>query len=505
MTHWIAMSMLWAYSAATTDGAVDAARRHRQEQGTRILAEFAELLRIPNTARDAVNIRKNAEHIRDLLIRRGVAAELLELEGAPPIVFGELRAPATKRTLGIYVHYDGQPVDKSKWTNPPYEPALYTEAIENGGVRRAFPAAGETIDPKWRIYARASGDDKAPIIALAAALDALRESNIALTSNLKFFFEGEEEAGSPHLGQFLEKYADKIDVDAWIICDGPAHQSRKPQLVFGVRGVTGLDITVYGATRVLHSGHYGNWAPNPAMMLARLLASMKDDDGRILVEGFYDTALPLNAAERAALADVPNIDDALRKELGLTRTEGGNAPMAERLLLPSLNVRGLTSASTGATARNIIPNRAEASIDIRLVKGNDPESMLDLVEAHIRKQGYTIVREEPDEETRLKHAKIALVRRRTGYRAARTSMSLPIVRQVIAAAQRATGGPLIRLPSLGGSLPLYLFTDNLKKPVIIAPIANHDDNQHAPDENIRISNLWYGIDLMAALFTMPAE
>ena len=479
------------------------ARAFRTEHGHRILSEFAELLSIPNVASDTANIRKNAEHIRGLLAKRGVDAELLTLPGAPPIVFGELKVPGAGRTIGIYVHYDGQPVDAAEWTSPPWTPTLRTKAVEKGGKSRPFPKSGETIDPEWRLYARAAADDKTPIIAITTALDALKARGIALTSNVKFFFEGEEEAGSPHLQEYIEKYRSKLDVDAWIICDGPVHQSRRPQLVFGVRGVTVIDITVYGATRYLHSGHYGNWAPNPAMMLARLLASMKDDSGHVLIDGYYDSIEPLTDADRAALASVPKYDSAMRRELGLAATEGHGASYAARLLLPSLNVRGLVSGSVGATARNVIPSSATASIDIRLVKGNDPEKMLDLVEAHIRGQGYRIVRAEPDMATRLSNPKIAMVVRHKGYPAARTATDIPIVRQIIAAAERAAGEQIIKLPTLGGSLPLYLFTDGLKKPAVIAPMANHDNNQHAPDENIRLANLWYGIDLMAALLTMP--
>jgi acetylornithine deacetylase/succinyl-diaminopimelate desuccinylase-like protein len=269
-----------------------------------------------------------------------------------------------------------------------------------------------------------------------------------------------------------------------------------------VRGVTGLEITVYGAARNLHSGHYGNWAPNPGMMLAQLLAGMKDEAGNVIIEGFYDSVEPLGPADRAALATVPDVDESLKKELGLVRSEGtGN--LAERLLLPSLNVRGLQSANVGSKARNVIPMTAVAAIDIRMVKGNDPEAMKDLVETHIRKAGYHIVREDPAMETRLSHPRLAKVTRSKGYVAARTSMDHPIVKSLTAAAEEAAGEPVILMPSLGGSLPLYLFTEILEKPVVIVPIANHDDNQHAPDENIRLGNLWYGIDLMTAVLTMP--
>ncbi len=479
------------------------ARDYYQAHGPKILRDFSELLSIPNVAADSINIRRNAQYLQGQFSRRGVSAELLELPDTPPIVYGELLVPGAKRTLILYVHYDGQPVNSSQWTNPPWEPTLYSNSLEADGRRIDWPTDGGSIDPEWRIYGRSAGDDKAPIPAILAALDALRESGLEPTSNLKFFFEGEEEAGSQNLARYLEKYQDRLAADIWLFCDGPVHQSRTPQLVFGVRGIVGLEITVYGAKRYLHSGHYGNWSPNPALLLAQLLGGMKDDEANVLIEGFYDSVTPLSAEETEILAALPDYDRELRRELGLAATENGNQNYFERLLLPSLNIRGFVSATVGPSARNIIPPEATASIDIRLVKGNDPEEMLDLFEAHVRRMGYHIVREDPDSGTRRRYPRIARIVRRHGYPAARTQMNLPIATQIIAAARRATDGEVLLVPSLGGSLPLYLFTDKLEKPVIITPIANHDDNQHAPDENLRIANLWYGIELMTEIFRMP--
>ena len=289
--------------------------------------------------------------------------------------------------------------------------------------------------------------------------------------------------------------------NAWLICDGPMHSTRRPQLVFGVRGVVGLELTVYGANRSLHSGHYGNWAPNPGLMLAQLLAGMKDDYGNVLVEGFYDSALPLGSAERDAIERLPRADGTLKDELGLARTEG-EGMLSERLLLPSLNICGIRCADVGAGSRNVIPAEATATLDIRLVLGNEPSAMIDLVEAHIRAQGFHIVREEPNLETRLRHGRIVRVTRGNGYGAARTPMSHPIVAQLTDAVRRASTDPVVLTPGLGGSLPLYLF-QRKGTPVVVVPIANHDDNQHAPNENLRVANLWYGIDLFAAIFTMP--
>jgi acetylornithine deacetylase/succinyl-diaminopimelate desuccinylase-like protein len=359
------------------------------------------------------------------------------------------------------------------------------------------------VDPEWRLYARSAGDDKVSIGGLLEVLTAFRAGSVQPTSNVVFFFEGEEEAGSPHLREVLETYRDRLeDIDVWLFLDGPVHTTGRPMLAFGVRGTGRVEITVYGPNRGLHSGHYGNWAPVPGRLLAQLLATMWDADGTVLIDGFYDDVAPLGADERAALARLPNTDDALRRELGLARTEGQPATLAERLLLPSLSVLGLSSANVGALAANVIPETATATLGLRLVKGNDPERMLRLVEEHVRRQGYHVVREEPDSATRLTHPLIARVTSGRSYPAARTPMDHPIVREVIAAATRVSGDELVLLPGMGGSLPLYLFTDLLAAPALIVPVANHDNNQHAPNENLRVANLWYAIDLYGALLTM---
>lgn len=487
----------------------EAARRYRDTHGAAILRDFATLLSYPNVARDSANIRRTAGYIRDQLTDVGADARLLEVDGASPVVYGVLRAPGATRTLGLYVHYDGQPVTPSQWTHGPWEPTLYTRAIESGGTPRALPADGEKIDPEWRIYARSAGDDKAPIAALLAALHSFGEAGIRPTSNLIFLFEGEEEAGSTHLETYLQQYRALLDpVDVWLFFDGPAHQSGRPQLTFGVRGVMDMEVTVYGADRNLHSGHYGNWAPDTGLMLAHLLSTMKDVDGKVLVDGFYDSVEPLGPEEKAALAAMPDFDGELKKELGMSWSEGEPATLAQRLLLPALTIRGLTAAQTGARATNVIPSTATAALGIRLVKGNDPEHMRDLIEAHIRKQGYHIVRDDPDMATRLRYRRIAKVTGGEGYPAARTNMSNPYVQQIIAAGRAAADqafgkGSLVLNPGLGGSLPLYLFTDGMAKPAVNVPVANYDDNQHAADENLRIANLWYAIELYAQLLTLP--
>ena len=501
-TFGIGLWLAWtAVASGQSNPAALAARHWREAHERAILAEFVELLAMPNLARDEAGIRRNAAAVSALLERRGVKTRLLEVPGAPPVVFGEIQTPGAKRTLIFYAHYDGQPLDPKEWATPPWQPAIRNRPLDRNGDLVLLPASGR-IDPEWRIYARSASDDKAPVIAIAAALDALKGSRTALDSNIKFVFEGEEEAGSPHLASILQKYKDLLASDVWLICDGPVHQSRRQQIVFGARGIVELDITVYGPRHELHSGHYGNCAPNPAMMLARLLASMKDDDGRVTIEHFYEGIEPLSETEKRAVAEAPDVDRDLMGEFWLGRTEGGGKKLVELLNLPSLNVRGMNSARTGGQASNVVPATATATIDVRLVKGISPETAAARVIGHIRGQGYFIVEGDPDRETRMAHPRVARVTVDPGgYNASRTSMDLPISQLVLRTADSARG-PVVRLPTMGGSVPLFMIEQILHAPTITVPIANHDNSQHSFNENIRIQNLWDGIELMAALLAM---
>ncbi|CAN5766005.1 M20/M25/M40 family metallo-hydrolase [soil metagenome] len=487
----------------TQQQAVSAARDYRAANAPAILRTLAELVALPNVSRDLAAVRRNATAVRSAFADRGVTLDLVEIDGAAPVLTGRISAPRSDRRIGIYVHYDGQPADPAHWRSQPFEPTLYTADAERGGRPRPLPADDEEVDPEWRLYARAVADDKAPLVALLAAIDALQLAGIQPTREVILLFEGEEEIGSPHLSAYLRQLRDGLEAEAWLVCDGPVHQTRRPQVIFGVRGLAGLELTVYGPLHELHSGHYGNWAPNPAQQLARLLASMKDDDGTVLVEGFYDSTIGAGETEQAALEQLPPVDDELRESLGLAATEADNALLAERLLLPSLNVRGLAAGSVGPATRNVIPATARASIDIRLAAGNDPQATLGLVEDHIRRQGFLVIADDPDAETRRAHPRIVKVTHEAGYPAVRTPADVPIAADVLAAAEAAAGETVISLPTLGGSVPLHSFSEVLGVPLLVVPMANHDNNQHAANENLRLANLWYGIDLMAALLTMP--
>ena len=481
--------------------ALSAAHWLRDQKGWKVLRDFAQLLRIPNVTGSVADLRVNAAELATRFQALGATMETVELEGASPVVVGELRTSRPTASLGVYVHYDGQPVDPDQWTTPPFSATLASGAWHEGAEAIDYPLSGDPIEPEWRIYARGASDDKTPFAAIAAALEALRSAGLDRTVDLIFLFEGEEESGSPNLGRYLRELAPRLDADAWLLCDGPVHQTRAPQISFGVRGYSGFDLTVYGPDRELHSGHYGNWVPNPAFELAALLAGCKDDRGMVTIDRFYDDTRPISEADRRAIADLPSVEATLRDQLGFAEAEVAQGRYEERLMLPSFNVRGISAADVGASARNVIPSEATASIDMRLAAGDDPDRMLDRVEAHLQAQGYTVLDRDPTPEERRQHRLLAKMIRASGYPAVRTQMDSPLAETVLTAARVATGGEIVALPTFGGSIPLHHFDEILESPVAIVPIANHDNNQHAADENVRVANIWYGIDLWATVLT----
>jgi acetylornithine deacetylase/succinyl-diaminopimelate desuccinylase-like protein len=481
---------------------VEQVRAYRLANEDRIMRELREFLAIPNVASDTPNIKKNATRLKEMLEARGIETHLLPVEGRGPVVFGKLDTLGAARTMIFYAHYDGQPVDLSAWTDKsPFTPVLRDNAIEAGGKTISYPdsvAAPNSYRDDYRIYARSASDDKSPIVAILAALDALRAKNIPLAINLKFILEGEEEAGSAHLLQTLQIHKNLLAADVLITGDGPVHQSGRPLLFFGNRGDIGLDITVYGPVRSLHSGHYGNWAPNPALTLSRLLASMKDENGRVLIPGYYNDVEALGPVEQATLNAMPVNDSELQHELALAKPDGSGQKLMELLQQPSLNIRGIRSGSVGEQATNIVPDKAEASLEARLVKGEDPHQKFQQISGFIRKQGFFVVEHEPTLEERRAHPLVAKVIDGGGYRASRTRMDLPVSKALVRILQDATNHQTVVAPTLGGSVPMYIFED-LGLPWIGVPIVNYDNHQHSSDENLRLGQLWSGIETYAIL------
>ena len=486
------------HASADPSSVAGEVRDWRQAHEQEIIDGFAELLKIPNVATDTVNIRRNADYISGLLRARNFDTRLLEVEGSPPAVFAERNTPGAEKTLMIYVHYDGQPVNAADWASDPWIPVMRDGPVEGGGQVVPMQAP---FDPEWRIFGRSAGDDKAPIIALMAALDALEESGTSLSVNLKLFLEGEEEAGSPHLHEMLSKHKALLGADMWLFCDGPMHQSRRWLLSYGVRGSFGFGLTVFGPNRPLHSGHYGNWAPNPIMRLMELIGTMRDDQGNIMIEGYHDQVIPPSLLEMEAIEAAPDVDQGLIGELGIGKPETAER-IETAIMRPAMNLRGIRSGDVGDQARNSIQTSATASIGLRLVPAQTPDYLRQVIEKHIREQGYLVVNQDPSAEQRAQHERIALLDwSESGYPAYRAPLDLPMAQSIAGIMNELNDEGLVQLPTMGGSLPLYLIDEVIGAPILILPVANHDNNQHGKNENLRLQNLWDAIEIYAAVLT----
>jgi acetylornithine deacetylase/succinyl-diaminopimelate desuccinylase-like protein len=466
-----------------------------------IVSELVELVSIPNTPADTENIRRNAQLLRDMLRRRSFATEILETDGNP-LVWGELRVPGAKRTLLVWAHYDGQPVDLRAWRQAdPYNSVLRSGRLEEGAKEIPGLRSIDKFNPDWRLYGRSASDDKAPIVALLAAIDALKAAGMAPSSNVRVVFDGE--VGSASLTAAFPRFRDKLTADVMLLLEGPAHSSGRPTIAFGVRGLLALDLTVYGPKVGVSSGNYGNWVPNPALRLARLLTSMKDDEGRVLVEGFYDGVVPLTPEEQAMLDAVPDDPASLMKLLGIAAPERSDLSLQQAVQLPALNIRGLASGVIGGGATVVIPDRATAFLELRLVKETPGKAMAEKVLAHIRAQGYHVVHSEPDDATRSRYPHLVKVVLRGGAGDAwRTPPLAPEAQLVTSAVTRMLGEAPVLIRTMGQRMSTAQFIEAMGAPAIVLPTVNFDNNQAAENENLRLGHLFTGILTIAAVLTM---
>jgi acetylornithine deacetylase/succinyl-diaminopimelate desuccinylase-like protein len=465
-----------------------------------IVTELVDLLSIPNVTADTENIRRNAALLREMLRRRSFTTEILETDGNP-LVWGELKVPGARRTLLIWAHYNGQPADPKGWRQPnPFVPVLRAGRLEDGAKEVPGLRNLAKFDPDSRLYARSAADDKGPIVALLAALDALKATGLAVSSNLRVVFDGE--AGSPSLAAAIPRYRDRLAADMMLLLEGPVHQSGRPTIVFGARGFLDMDLTVYGPKVGVNSGNFGNWVPNPALGLAHLLASMKDDTGQVLVKGFYDGIDPLTPQEQAMLAAVPDDPASLRRLFFIAAPERSDLSLQQALQLPALNIRGLSSAVVGPDARTIIPDRAIAFVDIRLVKETPAKAITEKLLAHIRGQGFHVIESEPDDETRIRYPRIVKVIFRGGAEGFRTSPLAPESQLVTEAISRMLGERPILIRTMGQRINIAEFIQVMGIPAITLPTVNFDNNQTAENENLRLGHLFTGILTIAAVLTM---
>ncbi|MCX2719306.1 M20/M25/M40 family metallo-hydrolase [Lentiprolixibacter aurantiacus] len=480
-----------------------------QEQGemkTQIrhtIDEIREFVRIPNDALDGADINRNITWLTKKFSERGFNTTTLPTSGQP-LFFAALPITDEKPTLLFYMHFDGQSVDPGKWRQPdPYEVVLRAPA-DSGWEDRNFDELKDSIPSEWRLFGRSTADDKGPIVMFLNAIDLIKKKEDKLPFNVKVILDGEEEKGSNPLAKAVKEYRELLQADYLIINDGPVHTSGLPTVVYGCRGITTLTLTAYGPVKPQHSGHYGNYAPNPALELSRLLSGMKDKDGKVIIPGYYD-GIALDEETRNILQSVPDDIAHIHEMLQISEPEKVGGFYQEALQYPSLNIRGLSAGWVGDKVRTIVPATATAELDLRLVPESDGTRLKKLVRDHIKQQGYFITDTEPDSEMRKKHPRIIRIEERGVTDAFRTSLRDPFGNHLVQLLSDSFNEHVVQIRIMGGTVPIAPFINELEIPAFILPLVNPDNNQHSPDENLRIGQIGYGIQVFHKLLTTAAD
>lgn len=458
-----------------------------------------ELLSIPNDANYPDDIEKNIQWCESAFRSRGFSTERLST-ATVPLLLAERGTVGAEKTVLIYLQLDGQPVDPSRWFQAdPFVPVLKIKDNDGQWTEQDWSLIND-YDDEWRIFARSASDAKGPVAMFLSALDAVRSLQLSPNYNIKVIMDFEEELGSPHLPQAVKDYSEKLNSDMLIIFDGPRHITNEPTLTFGARGIATLTLTTYGPVVPQHSGHYGNYAPNPALRLSKLLATMKDDEGRVLIPGYYD-GISISPAVESILRSVPDDENEIRDRLQIADTDHVGRYYQEAMQYPSLNIRGMQSGWIDYKVRTIIPSWARAEIDVRLVLESDPQRLIHLVEDFIKDQGYLILDREPTKEERMTHNKIVTLTSEISYQSFRTEFDSEVGLWLNKALKRAFDKDPIRIRMSGGSIPISPFVNTLGIPAVTVPTVNRDNNQHSPNENLRLGNYRDGIATMIAILT----
>ena len=466
------------------------------------MGEYLQFLKLPNvTSASAADIRRNADWLEAAYRRHGLEARQLA-DGDTPMVFAQTRAQPSKPTILFYAHMDGQPVKPAEWSQPnPFEPVLKACREATCATLPVSRLTDGAIDPEWRLFARSAADDKAPILMMIAALDALRAAGRMPAVNVKLLIDSHEEGGPPTLKDVVTRNAALLKADAVVMMDGPMHASNNPTVVLGHRGGGVLSITVFGPRSAIHSGHYGNYAPDPAQNLAALVASFKDAGGRVTIPGFYD-GVRQDFAQDPALTVAIDDEPALRQRLGIAEAEKGWPNYRAAMAAPSLTLMGLSSGTQGRTDQSIIPSDAVAAFDMRTVPGIAFDRQLALVRGAVERQGYHLVEKEPSEADRARYPLLASVLASGFSDALYTRSDAPVVRWMKTGLARA-GKPVVTVPIMGGSVPSGPLSNGLGLPTILLPLVNADNNQHGPNENMRMGNYVDGVRALAGLLEQP--
>ena len=431
---------------------------HRQEYLDRLFA----YLRQPSISAHGIGIAETAEMIATDLRNMGLAPRIIPTAGWP-VVLGERNDAPGAPTVILYGHYDVQPPDPlDAWVSPPFEPT-----IRDG-----------------RIWARGVGDNKGQHFAQILGLEATLAVRGALPCNVKVLLEGEEEIGSPRMADFVRDHRADLAADLVITSDGPVDESGQSTVVFGVRGVLSFELRARGANRDLHSGNWGGVAPNPIWSLVHLLGTMKNDQGEITIDGFYDNVQPQTELERRAL-DALEIDEAaIKRSLDLKEFDQPLARgFAERLSAwPTLTINGFQGGYAGPGSKTVLPHEAVAKCDIRMVEAQTADEIFAKVAAHV-------ARHAPDVE----------IRRQGSMDPSKTPLDSPFAAPIRRGIVAAQGREPLLVPALGGSLPDYVFTKILGVPAFNVPYANADEANHAPNENLELERFFMGIKTGAAM------
>jgi acetylornithine deacetylase/succinyl-diaminopimelate desuccinylase-like protein len=443
--------------------ALDKVLEHIERNRERWLEILFTLLRQPSISMQDRGVRECADLLVGILRRAGIESRLIETPGHP-VVLGEVESDAADApTVLFYGHYDVQPPEPfGEWESPPFEPT-----VRDG-----------------RIFARGAGDNKGQLLAHVLAVSSCLELGAPPPVNVKYVFEGEEENGSPHLAGFVEENREALAADLVYTADGGFHDSGRPVVCFGVRGLLAFELEARGARSDVHSGNRGNVVPNPAWELVDLLRTMRDPSGRVLVEGFYDDVREPTDLELQLAASMPFDREGFLEAMGLSESPVKDAAdYGERLMFqPTFNIAGFTSGYAGRGVKTIIPSNAILKMDVRLIADQRSDDIFSKIAEHVAR-----------------HAPGVEIRRLGSMEPSRTSPGLAVCRQVIGAVEEARGQKPVVMPSLGGSLPDYVWTRILGVPSILVPYANPDENNHAPNENIEVEAFFTGIKTTASV------
>ncbi len=455
------------------------------------ISEIREFVKIPNDALEHADINRNLTWLTKKFNERGFNSSVLPTEGES-LFFASLPMEDSKPTILFYMHFDGQSVDPSKWDQSnPYEVVLKSPDGD-GWKKEAFEDLNENIHYDWRLFGRSTSDDKGPIVMFLNAIDLLKANDQEIAFNVKVILDSEEEKGSKPLPKAVKEYRELLAADFLVINDGPVHISGKPTIVYGCRGITSLSLIAHGPIRPQHSGHYGNYAPNPGFQLAKVLASMKDDEGRVIIDGYYD-GIAFDENVLSILKGVPEDAATINANLAIKTPEKVGSFYQEALQYPSLNIRGLGSGWIGKKARTIVPATATAEIDIRLVPETDGSRLKSLVKKHIQNQGFYITDTVPTRTERLANDKIMTITEGEITNAFRTDLNNSHGEFLVKTLKATLGDDVVQIRIMGGTVPIAPFINELKIPAFIVPMVNPDNNQHSPNENLKIGQIAYGI------------